>query len=658
MLLSSAGGHHHHHERTLSSSSNIGLGLTSVAASSLRLGQQRRLRSKSWGSIDHELISSRTGTAALSSSSSPKQQTQHRKKGRHIRGATVSASFAHLHLLPQVNEAGEAAAPLLSTLSPKEREIALKLDYDLKIPVPSEQQEQEPPAPAPPAVEVEPEVCWNRKDIWEWYNNLPWLAGMNYLPRTAVNFVEMWDETSFDPKVIDEELKWAADKLGYNTLRTNLPMVLYEHDAEGFTRRVNKFLRIAARNGFAVMLCPLDDCEFSGQPAQAGPQPDPVPGLHNSRAIGSPGRHIVMDPSQWFRVEEYIRYVVRQWGQDQRVFLWDLYNEPGNPWIFEPGGTKFLSDDPVVMAHYEHCACALMEKVFCWARDEHPRQPLTTSAWHMPDPFFDSGIIPLQHPIDQRAMQLSDVISIHAYCDPVVLERTLNEITSFGKPILLTEWMARQVKSTYDTALPTLKDLKVGAYQWGLVQGKTQTYLPWPHVAHNYEGEQMWWHDVLDSEGNFHSEQEGEVIRSFVYPQNRAIGADVLLIDSDSLTSLETAMEHAPSTQHFHMQHENVDVPDLGHGEDAVIPSVCSITMAQINSMAAQAFANAAAAASEHHHHHVPSAPTLSSDAGQQQQQHQQQNGLGASKSAVTFASHMASQNMEGLDLELGGIEF
>ena len=34
-------------------------------------------------------------------------------------------------------------------------------------------------------------VCWNLRETWRWYNDLPWLAGMNYLPRTAVNFIEV-----------------------------------------------------------------------------------------------------------------------------------------------------------------------------------------------------------------------------------------------------------------------------------------------------------------------------------------------------------------------------------------------------------------------------------------------------------------------------------
>jgi hypothetical protein len=177
-------------------------------------------------------------------------------------------------------------------------------------------------------------------------------------------------------------------------------------------------------------------------------------------------------------VEEYVRYVVRTWGQDRRILLWDLYNEPGNPWIFRTHGTELCENTE----EFEQNALLLMEKVFQWAREENPSQPLTTSAWHMPDPFFEGDlVVPLAHAIDQRAMELSDVITIHAYCDPACLQTTLMEISHFGKPMLLTEWMARQVKSTYEETLPTLKELKVGAYQWGLVKGKTQTHLPWPH---------------------------------------------------------------------------------------------------------------------------------------------------------------------------------
>jgi hypothetical protein len=402
-------------------------------------------------------------------------------------------------------------------------------------------------------------------------------------------------------------------------------MVLFEHDAQGLTRRVNEFLKIAAKHGFATMLCPLDDCEFSGKEAHAGPQPEPVEGLHNSQAVGSPGRRIVCDPSQWHRVEKYVRYVARTWGKDKRILLLDVYNEPGNPYIYSKEGTHVYEDEKL----FDECAYSLMEKVFEWVRLERPSVPLTASAWHMPDPFFDtSDVIPLGHRIDQRAMQLSDVISIHAYCEPMRLQSILTDIARFGKPILLTEWMARQISSTFDTSLPTLKELKVGAYQWGLVKGKSQTWLPWPHIAHKYENDPTWWHDVLDAEGNFHSEKEAEVFRSVLYPRSRTISSGALLSELVSEN-----MDAAHSSQHLFgiLQNENADntaeESTIEQPSETVIPSVCSISMAAINSMAAAA----------------------ANEMMDQSQSTMEYNPM----STPTFGAHMASPTIEGLDLEV-----
>jgi len=120
-------------------------------------------------------------------------------------------------------------------------------------------------------------------------------------------------------------------------------------------------------------------------------------------------------------------------------------------------------------------------------------------------------------------MQLSDIISIHAYCDNVCLQEVFRKTAQYDKPIMLTEWMARQVKSTYCSILPTLMEYNVGAYQWGLVKGKTQTFLPWPHVTGN--DMTLWWHDTLDADGRFHSDNEGHVIRNFIYPQKNPYSA-------------------------------------------------------------------------------------------------------------------------------------
>jgi len=52
----------------------------------------------------------------------------------------------------------------------------------------------------------------------QWYAQLPWLVGCNYVPATAINQIETWQAECFDPETIDRELGW-AESLGFNTVR-------------------------------------------------------------------------------------------------------------------------------------------------------------------------------------------------------------------------------------------------------------------------------------------------------------------------------------------------------------------------------------------------------------------------------------------------------
>lgn len=59
-----------------------------------------------------------------------------------------------------------------------------------------------------------------------------------------------------------------------------------------------------------------------------------TPGLDNSQAAATPGRNIVMDQSQWTEIEAHVKDIVSLYGTDERILLWDLYNEPGSYSIF------------------------------------------------------------------------------------------------------------------------------------------------------------------------------------------------------------------------------------------------------------------------------------------------------------------------------------
>lgn len=131
---------------------------------------------------------------------------------------------------------------------------------------------------------------WNKARAQSWYQQQPWGCGFNYLPRTAVNWLEMWQAESFDSSTIDQELGWAS-QYGYNQLRTNLPFTVWQYDRDGLLERINLFLSIAHSHRIKVMLTLLDDCAFSGDEPVIGQQNRRFPAFTTARlrvALGAP----------------------------------------------------------------------------------------------------------------------------------------------------------------------------------------------------------------------------------------------------------------------------------------------------------------------------------------------------------------------------------
>ena len=89
-------------------------------------------------------------------------------------------------------------------------------------------------------------------------------------------------------------------------------------------------------------------------------------------------------------------------------------------------------------------------------------------------------------PLAQIQMEESDVISFHNYGWPEEFEQKLKQLQQFHRPLICTEYMARGAGSLFDTVLPVAHKYRVGAINWGLVAGKSQTYLPWDSWQHPY----------------------------------------------------------------------------------------------------------------------------------------------------------------------------
>ena len=347
---------------------------------------------------------------------------------------------------------------------------------------------------------------WTTTQAWEWYKAQGWLCGFNYLPRSAINWVEMWQAESFDIDTIQQELEWAV-AIGFNTLRTNLPYNVWMDDPDGLITRIEEFLYVCDELKITVMMTLLDDCGFSGDEPFLGQQKPPTPDVHNSQAAASPGRYTVMNMSQWPMIERYVRHIVGHFAQDQRIAIWDLYNEPTNRMIFSEDGEQSFT---FTLEEFSH---RLMEKTFCWARDENPVQPLTVAAWHTPNK-FDRTLPMLEHPTDILAIQLSDIISFHAYLPLDLFNSALQKLQAYNRPLFCTEWLGRHADSSFHEQLPVFKNHSIGCFQWGLVKGKTQTHLPWPTIKQNNNNYQdQWFHDFLHEDGKPYDVSEAALIR-------------------------------------------------------------------------------------------------------------------------------------------------
>jgi hypothetical protein len=342
------------------------------------------------------------------------------------------------------------------------------------------------------------EQRWSQARATAWYAQQPWLVGANYIPANAINQLEMWQAETFDPQRIDQELGWAQG-LGMNTMRVFLHDLLWQQDSEGFRGRLERFLQIAAAHHIRPMLVLFDSC-WNPQP-RLGPQPAPRPGVHNSGWVQSPSASALADPREYARLQAYVKGIVGAFANDERILAWDVWNEPTNlnDSIF-PGAEAPGKADLVL---------ALLPRVFAAG----PSQPLTSALWIAEDDWSSPARM---KPIERIQLSESDILSFHNYQQPREFQRHLSWLMHYQRPIIVSEYLARGFGSTIEGILPLARRYKVGAIDWGLVAGKTQTYYPWDSWEHPYVDRplKLWHHDLLRADGSPYSVAETDLIRS------------------------------------------------------------------------------------------------------------------------------------------------
>jgi hypothetical protein len=336
-----------------------------------------------------------------------------------------------------------------------------------------------------PRASAEEAGRWSPDRANRWYQAQGWLVGANYIPASAINQFEMFQADTFDPRRIDTELGW-AQFYGHNTARVFLHDQLWAADQRGFQTRLGQFVDIAARHHIKPLFVFFDSC-WDPQP-RAGRQRAPRPGVHNSGWAQSPGAERLGDPRYVPVMRDYVTAVMTQFRNDNRVLGWDLWNEPDNP------ARQYRNTE---RSDKEQLVADLLPQVFRWARAVDPSQPLTSGVWR-----GDWGQPQGRSAISDIQLANSDVVTFHSYAEPAGFESRINELTPMGRPILCTEYMARPRGSTVQSILPVAKRHNVGAINWGLVAGKTQTYFPWETWDHPATTvPKVWFHDLIRPEG-------------------------------------------------------------------------------------------------------------------------------------------------------------
>ncbi|MDP3181164.1 MAG: 1,4-beta-xylanase [Bacteroidota bacterium] len=322
---------------------------------------------------------------------------------------------------------------------------------------------------------------WNVEQAQQWSTENGWLRGSNFNPSTAINQLETWQAESFDTATISRELGW-AEGIRMNVMRVYLHHLAWQVDQEGFKGRMKTYLDIAGKHGIKTVFVFFDDC---WNPTYAsGKQPEPKVGVHNSGWVRDPGDLIFADTTLITTLENYVKDVLTTFKDDKRIAIWDLYNEPGN-------------------SGYGNKSMPLLKKVFEWGWEIRPSQPMSVGVWSLP-----------LSDLNKFQVENSDIITYHNYESPEKHQAAIDTLKRYNRPMVCTEYMARRNNSLFTNIMPILEEQNIGAINWGLVSGKSNTKYAWDEPIADGSEPKLWFHEIFHPDGTPDKNEEVDLIKS------------------------------------------------------------------------------------------------------------------------------------------------
>ncbi|MBQ6186164.1 MAG: hypothetical protein IJK48_09885 [Bacteroidales bacterium] len=200
------------------------------------------------------------------------------------------------------------------------------------------------------------------------------------------------------------------------------------------------------------------------------------------------------------KAEELVKTLIRPFANDERIVLWDIWNEPG-----------FKTGDPETFREMEW-----LEKMVHWCREENLCQPITASIiW---DPDRDADVSSPTWEKRRQVEAMMDLHNFHSYdCARnfgAEIDYTLDRIRKISnRPIVCTEAMIRVNGSSVQRTLPVFAREHVHVYLWGLYNNDWNWSVKWGRST--YDAFDPMFHDFLWADGDAYDAREFPFIRNF-----------------------------------------------------------------------------------------------------------------------------------------------
>ena len=200
------------------------------------------------------------------------------------------------------------------------------------------------------------------------------------------------------------------------------------------------------------------------------------------------------------KAEELVKTLIRPFANDERIVLWDIWNEPG-----------FKTGDPETFREMEW-----LEKMVHWCREENLCQPITASIiW---DPDRDADVSSPTWEKRRKVEAMMDLHNFHSYdCARnfgAEIDYTLDRIRKISnRPIVCTEAMIRVNGSSVQRTLPVFAREHVHVYLWGLYNNDWNWSVKWGRST--YDAFDPMFHDFLWADGDAFDAREFPFIRNF-----------------------------------------------------------------------------------------------------------------------------------------------